>query len=126
MPFNKNILFKDYFLKLSLNQKLIAMMLLLSLSIITIFVVLYSRAEQDIFKKFEDRSTELSKAIQIAVEEVTSSGAPDVKRLENYLNKLNAKGVKEISVISNSDKIISSTNPKDVGKWLTTKKELDL
>ena len=123
MQFNKNIQFKDYFLRLSLNQKLIAMMLLLSLSIITIFVVLYSRAEQDIFREFEDRSTELSKAIQIAVEEVTSSGSPDVKRLENYLKKLNAKGVKEISVISNSDKIISSTNPKDVGKWLTTKKK---
>jgi signal transduction histidine kinase len=123
MQSNKNSQLKDYFLKLSLNQKLITMMLLLSLSIITIFVVLYSRAEQDIFRQFEERSTELSKAIQIAVEEVTSSGAPDVKRLENYLKKLNAKGVKEISVISNSDKIISSTNPKDVGKWLTTKKK---
>ena len=113
----------DYLLRLSLNQKLVAMMLLLSLTIITVFVVLYSSAEQAIFKEFEDRSTELSKAIQIAVEEVTSSGSPDVKRLENYLKKLNAKGVKEISVISNSDKIISSTNPKDVGKWLTTKKK---
>ena len=123
MNFNKDILLKDYFLKLSLNQKLIAMMLLLSLSIITIFVVLYSKAEQDIFREFENRSNELSKAIQIAVEEVTSSGSPDVKRLENYLKKLNSKGVKEISVISNSDKIISSTNPKDVGKWLTTKKK---
>jgi signal transduction histidine kinase len=122
MQFNKNIL-KDFFRRLSLNQKLIAMMLLLSLSIITIFVVLYSRAEQDLFREFEARSTELSKAIQIAVEEVTSSGSTDVKRLENYLKKLNTKGVKEISVISNSDRIISSTNPKNVGKWLTTKKK---
>ena len=119
---DKNV-FKDYFLRLSLNQKLVAMMLLLSLSIITIFVVLYSRAEQALFREFEARSTELSKAIQIAVEEVTSSGSTDVKRLENYLKKLNTKGVKEISVISNSDRIISSTNPKNVGKWLTTKKK---
>jgi len=43
MQFNKNIILKDYFLRLSLNQKLIAMMLLLSLSIITIFVMLYSK-----------------------------------------------------------------------------------
>jgi nitrogen fixation/metabolism regulation signal transduction histidine kinase len=118
----RNIL-TDSVLRLSLKQKLVAMMLLLSLSIITVFVVLYSRAEQALFKEFEDRSTELSKAIQVAVEEVTSSGSTDVKRLENYLKKLNAKGVKEISVISNSDKIISSTNPKEVGKWLTTKKK---
>ncbi|PKL52304.1 MAG: two-component sensor histidine kinase [Nitrospira bacterium HGW-Nitrospira-1] len=122
MRFDKNII-KEFFLRLSLNQKLVAMMLLLSLSIITVFVVLYSSAEQAIFKEFEDRSTELSKAIQIAVEEVTSTGTPDVRRLSNYLKKLNTKGVKEISVISNSDKIISSTNPKDVGKWLTTKKK---
>lgn len=122
MQFNKNIL-KDFFLRLSLNQKLVAMMLLLSLSIITVFIALYSKAEQDIFKEFEARSTELSKAIQIAVEEVTSSGPTDVKRLEKHLKKLNTKGVREISVISNSDKIISSTNPKDVGKWLTRKKK---
>ena len=64
---------KDRLLRLSLNQKLIVMMLLLSLSIIMILIVLYSRAEQDIFREFEARSTELSKAIQIAVEEVTSS-----------------------------------------------------
>ena len=122
MRFDKNII-RNYFLRLSLNQKLVAMMLLLSMSIIIVFVVLYSSAEQAIFREFEDRSTELSKAIQIAVEEVTSSGPPDVKRLENYLKKLNTKGVKEIAVISNSDKIISSTNPKDVGKWLTSKKK---
>jgi signal transduction histidine kinase len=122
MRFDRNIV-KGFVLRLSLNQKLVAMMLLLSLSIITVFVVLYSNAEQAIYKEFEGRSTELSKAIQIAVEEVTSSGPPDVKRLENYLKKLNTKGVQEISVISNSDKIISSTNPKDVGKWLTSKKK---
>ncbi|MDH4230788.1 MAG: ATP-binding protein [Nitrospirota bacterium] len=122
MRFNRNIL-KDYFLRLSLNQKLVAMMLLLSLSIITVFVVLYSSAEQAIFREFEARTTELSKTIQIAVEEVTSNGSTDVKRLENYLKKLNTKGVQEISVISNSDRIISSTNPKKVGKWLTTKKK---
>ena len=122
MRLNRNII-KDYFPGLSLHQKLVMMMLLLSLSIILVFVVLFFSAEQAIFREFEYRTTELSKAIQIAVEEVTSSGSPDVKRLENHLNKLNAKGVKEISVISNSNKIISSTNPKDVGKWLTSKKK---
>jgi signal transduction histidine kinase len=122
MQFGKNFT-REHFLRLSLHQKLVMMMLLLSLSIILVFVFLFSSAEQAIFREFEYRTTELSKAIQIAVEEVTSSGSPDVKRLENHLNKLNAKGVKEISVISNSNKIISSTNPKDVGKWLTSKKK---
>lgn len=114
---------KDYFLKLSLNQKLVAMMLLLSLSLMSVFILLYSQTEKAMYNEMESQTAELSKAIQVGVEEVTSSGSTDEKRLQNYLQKLNTKGVKELSIISNSDKIISSTNPKNVGKWLTTKKK---
>lgn len=122
MKINKNVI-REYFLKLSLNEKLVVMMLMLSLSIISVFVFLYSKTEKAMFREFEAQTAELSKAIQVGVEEVTSSGLTDEKRLQNYLHQLNTKGVKEISVISNSDKIISSTNPKNVGKWLTTKKK---
>src|SRR5512139_535464 len=114
---------KDYFLKLSLNQKLVAMMLLLSISLTSVFVILYSQTEKAMYRELENQTAELSKAIQVGVEEVTSSGATDEKRLQNYLQKLNTRGVKELSIISNSDKIISSTNPKNIGKWLTTKKK---
>lgn len=124
MLINKNIV-KDYFLKLSLNQKLVVMMLLLSLSIMSVFIFLYSQTEKAMYREFEERTADLSKAIQVGVEEVTSSGITDEKRLQNYLKELNSKGVKEISIIGDSDKIISSTNPKNIGKWLTsTKKEL--
>jgi signal transduction histidine kinase len=58
------------------------------------------------------------------VEEVTSTGATDEKRLQGYLKKLNTKGVREISIISNStDKIISSTDPKKIGKDVTAKRK---
>jgi nitrogen fixation/metabolism regulation signal transduction histidine kinase len=75
------------------------------------------------YNEFESQTAELTKAIQVGVEEVTSSGVTDEKRLQTYVKKLTTKGVREISIISNSDKIISSTNPKNVGKWLTTKKK---
>lgn len=114
---------RDYFLKLSLNQKLVAMMLLLSLSLMSVFILLYSQTEKAMYEELENQTAELSKAIQVGVEEVTSSGSTDEKRLQNYLQKLNTRGVKELSIISNSDKIISSTNPKNIGKWLTTKKK---
>ena len=114
---------KDYFLKLSLNQKLVVMMLLLSLSLTSVFIVLYSQTEKAMYNELENQTAELTKAIQVGVEEVTSSGATDEKRLQTYLQKLNTRGVKELSIISNSDKIISSTNPKNIGKWLTTKKK---
>ncbi|MFI5295495.1 MAG: sensor histidine kinase [Thermodesulfovibrionales bacterium] len=114
---------KDYFLKRSLHQKLVAMMLLLSLSLVSVFVLLYSQTEKAMYDELEKQTAELTKAIQVGVEEVTSSGSTDEKRLQNYLQKLNTRGVKELSIISNSDKIISSTNPKNIGKWLTTKKK---
>jgi signal transduction histidine kinase len=114
---------KDYFLRLSLNQKLVVMMLLLSLSLVSIFILLYSQTERAMYNEFESQTAELSKAIQVGVEEVTSSGTTDEKRLQTYLQQLNTRGVKEISVISNSDKIISSTNPKNIGKWITKKKK---
>jgi len=97
------------------------MMLLLSLSIITYRLPL-SRSEQAVFKEFEDRSTELSKQYRLPLKKlpVRLSGCKTSRKLSE---EAECKGVKEISVISNSDKIISSTNPKDVGKWLTTKKK---
>ena len=114
---------KDYFLRLSLNKKLTLMMLFLSITLMSTYIFLYSQTEKAMYDEFEKQTAELSKAIQVGVEEVTSSGATDEKRLQNYLNKLNTKGVKELSIISNSDKIISSTNPKNIGKWISTKKK---
>src|ERR1700690_285534 len=114
---------KNYFLKLSLKIKLTLMMLFLSISLMSVYIFLYTQTEKAMYEEFEKQTAELSKAIQVGVEEVTSSGSTDEKRLQNYLNKLNTKGVKELSIISNSDKIISSTNPKNIGKWITTKKK---
>ena len=116
---------RDYFPRLSLNKKLIVLMLVQSLSIIFILVFLYYQTDTSIYSEFEKQIADLSGGIQMGVEEVTRSGLPEEKRLQNYLTKLKTKGVKEISIISNSDKIISSTDPKNIGKWITkTKKEL--
>jgi len=122
MQFEKTII-RDFFLRLSLNIKLTLMMLFLSVILISIYIFLYAQTEKALYEEFQKQTAELSKAIQVGVEEVTSSGLTDEKRLQNYLNKLNTKGVKELSIISNSDKIISSSNPKNVGKWISTKKK---
>ncbi len=116
---------KNCFMRLSLNKKLVAMMLFLNFSLIVILIFLYLQTEQTLFREFENKTAELTQAIQIGIEEVTAKGLTDEKRLQKYLQKLNQKGVNEISIISNSDKIISSTNPRNIGKWITkTKKEL--
>src|SRR3972149_6260343 len=107
---------KEYFLSLSLNRKLIGMMLLLSLILVSVLMFLYSQSERVLLEELEKQTAELSQAIQVGVEEVTSKGNTDEMKLRNYLKKLNTKGVKEISIISNTDEIIASTNPMKVGE----------
>jgi signal transduction histidine kinase len=114
---------KNYFLNLSLNKKLIGMMLFLSFILVSVLLFLYSKSDKALLKEFENQTAELSKAIQVGVEEVTSSGYTDEMRLQHYLQKLNAKGVKEISIISNTDEIIASTNPMNVGEEVSPKKK---
>ena len=114
---------KNYFLNLSLNKKLIGMMLFLSFILVSVLLFLYSQSEKALLTELENQTAELSKAIQVGVEEVTSSGYTDEMRLQHYLQKLNAKGVKEISIISNTDEIIASTNPMRVGEEVGPKKK---
>ncbi|MBU4321335.1 MAG: two-component sensor histidine kinase, partial [Nitrospinae bacterium] len=68
---------KDFFLGLSLNKKLILMMIFLSFILTSILLVLYSQSEKALHKAFEAQIFELSKAIQIGVKEITSQGSTD-------------------------------------------------
>jgi len=122
---------KDFFLRggtapcfrLSLNRKLVLMMLALNLTLTGALIFLYYQTEKAMYNEFERQTSELSKAIRAGLDEATSAGIADAKGLKDYLKKLNPKGVKEISVISTSDRIISSTNPANIGKWITNRKK---
>lgn len=114
---------KNFLLSLSINTKLIIMMLFMSFVLISILLIFYQRSEQKIFFEIEKQTAELTKAIQIGVEEVTASGTTDEARLSNYIRQLGAKGIKEISIISNEDQIIASTILSKVGEPITRKKK---
>lgn len=117
-------MFKKFSVRFSLNMRLTLIMLFLSFVLISILMFLYSESEKKLFKELENQTTELTKAIQIGVEEVTTGkGKTDEARLAQYLKKLNSKGVKEISIISNADEIIASTNPQRIGEEMTHKKK---
>ena len=68
---------RNYFLNLSLNKKLIGMMLFLSLMLVLVLLFLYSHSEKALLAEIENQTAELSKAILVGVEEVTSSGYTD-------------------------------------------------
>jgi signal transduction histidine kinase len=114
---------RNFFLDLSLNKKLVFMMIFLSLVLVSVLLFFYSQSERALLVELEKQTAELSKAIQVGVEEVTSTGSTDQMRLYNYLKELNAKGVKEISIISNTDEIIASTNPMKIGEQVSPKKK---
>jgi nitrogen fixation/metabolism regulation signal transduction histidine kinase len=110
-------------LNLSLNMKLILMMLFLSFILVAILMFFYTRSEKRLLLEMERQASELTKAIQIGVEEVTGHAATDEARLAKYLEKLNAKGINEISIISNTDEIVASSNPSKVGQAITHKRK---
>jgi len=114
---------KYYLLRPTLNRRLVAMMLFLSLSLISILIFLYYQTEKVMFNEFERQTSALTKSIQIGLEEATK-GELSEKRLENYLKQLNTKGVKEIQIINTTDKIVASTNSQDVGKWITKSQKI--
>lgn len=114
---------KTFFLNLSLNKKLVLMMLFLSFVLLSILLFLYWQSEKVLLTELGNQTSELSKAIQVGVEEVTASGSTDETRLAQYLKSLNSKGINEISIISTTDEIIASTNPTKVGAALSPKKK---
>ncbi|GAQ94360.1 hypothetical protein TAGGR_1540 [Thermodesulfovibrio aggregans] len=80
----------------------------------------YTQTERRLLKEIENQTADLTKAIQIGVEEVTRGGS---NKLAEYVKKLNTKGIKEISIISNQQEIIASTNPQNIGKPVTHRKK---
>lgn len=116
-------MFKRFHFNPSLNLRLIMIMLFMSFILITTLMIIYSQSEERLSREIERQTRELTKAIQIGVEETTATGDTDEARLSKYLKELNSKGLKEISIISNLNEIVASTNPAKIGQPMTHKKK---
>lgn len=113
---------KNFFLNLSLNKKLVLMMLVMTAVLLVTLITIYWQSERNMLAQIENQTAELAQAVQVGVEEVTG-GASSETRLEKYLSSLKTKGIKEISIISNADEIIASTNPKKIGTPVSQRKK---
>lgn len=105
---------KNTFRSLSLKTQLLLILLFLLLLSIVSLTIIYSRAEDMVIEKLTDNIDDITKAIQISVEELTYKGNT-TERLKSYVDMLNKKGISEISIISDSSEVIASSNPKKVG-----------
>ncbi len=65
-------------------------------------------------EKVTDNIDDITKAIQISVEELTYRG-DSTERLKKYVDMLNKKGINEISILSDSSEVIASSDPKKIG-----------
>jgi len=106
---------RGWFENLRLRTKLVAMMLgLLLLSLASLFL-LYWQAERRLVSQVERHTTDLSTAIKVSVEQLTSKGRTKEARLRDYVQRLEQRGVREISILSNEREVIASSNPGRVG-----------
>ncbi len=123
---------RNHFLNISLNKKLVLMMLFLSFMLLSMLVFFYLHDEKRLISEVTNRTADLSKAIQIGVEVTQSktasqtgqdAKAEEERRLEAYLKNLKPKGINEISIIGNNNLIIASTNPKKVGAAVSPRRK---
>lgn len=105
---------------MKLNTKLIIIMLsLLVLTMLTLFT-LNQHAQNDLVQEIQDSSQEISKAVQMSIEDLTSEA--ETSRLNDYLSKAREKGINEINIFNIEGEIIDSSNPEKIGKKRELKK----
>jgi signal transduction histidine kinase len=105
---------KTIFRRLSLRTQLLLILLFVLIMAISSLSIIYSQAEEMIIDRVTDSLDDITKAIQISVEQMTYEG-DSTQRLKSTVDMLNRKGIKEISIIGDDSQVIASSNPKKIG-----------
>ncbi len=104
-----------------LNTKLVLIMVSLLVIAVCALFILNQYSQKDLVEEIQDSSKEISKAIQISVEDLTSEDVVP-SRLKDYLKEAKKKGITEVNIINNEGEIINSSDPAKVGKKRDVKK----
>ncbi|HXR37251.1 MAG TPA: ATP-binding protein [Candidatus Binataceae bacterium] len=102
---------------LNLKAKLLVIIVVLLAATLGAEVLISLRTQQAIAHATQENVKDLAGAIQISVEELTAVGSTDRELLQNYVRSLHNKGM-EVSIASNQNLIINSSNPKLIGASL--------
>jgi nitrogen fixation/metabolism regulation signal transduction histidine kinase len=97
------------------------MLSLLIIAMLTLFIM-NQYTQNELVNEIQESSTEISKALQISVEDLTSETNVESSRLKEYLKGARKKGINEINIISNEGEIINSSDPTKIGKRREIKK----
>jgi signal transduction histidine kinase len=115
---------KTRFRSFSLRTQLLSILLFLLVVSISALTVIYTRTEDMLIDKVTDNFEDITKAIQISVEEMTYRG-DSTERLKNYVDMLNRKGINEISILNDTSEVIASSNPQKIGTTAKISKKKD-
>lgn len=106
------------------GKLIITMTTLFIISSLMLFLI-SQNAQKRLIKEMEENIEDLTKAIQISVEKLTSGEEKNPEKLKELIMRFKKKGINEISILSESHEIIASTNPKKVGKITKNLKDTD-
>jgi len=98
-----------------LNAKLVMIMVSLLIIAVCALFILNQYSQNDLVNEIQESSSEVSKAIQISIADLTSEEEFS-SRLKEYMKEAKRKGINEVSIISNEGEIIDSSDPEKVGK----------
>lgn len=105
---------------MKLNAKLVIIMVSLLVLVIMTTFILSQYAQNALVKEIQDSSQEISKAVQMSIEDLTSE--TETSRLTEYLHTAREKGINEINIINSEGEIIDSSDPEKIGKKRELKK----
>jgi len=96
------------------------MVSLSSLSILLLFLINY-RNETSLIESLEEHASSLNKVSQLSLTQLTKEPDSDTVLLQQFITKLSReKGVYEVSVVNNKERIVLSSNPERIGRLLGT------
>ena len=101
---------------LRIGTKLTLMVLAMMAVTLTISFFAYDYYAKVVVSAVQNQTEALSKALEISVQQLTSSkGETDQQLLQDYVRRLSARGVTEISILSSERKVVASSNRAKVG-----------
>jgi signal transduction histidine kinase len=99
-----------------LQFKLTMVMLILFACSLGSVYVPYLFGRDALKKDLEKSFLELSNAISVSVDQLTTEETSDQDRLYHYVESLKRTGIREVSIVDEDMGVIDSTNPKAIGR----------
>jgi len=85
-------------------------------------VYLQRVTEDRVMDLIQEEITGLTKAIEISLEQITTKGSTNEARLKSYFDQLKKRGIEEVSILSDQQEVILSSNPRMVGSKVSVSK----